>query len=269
MKKIILLLTIVFATNMTHAEEILKLGIVPQQSATSLARIWVPLAKLLSEKTGKNIRFETAPTIPEFEKRVSNGEYDIVYLNPHHYVLFSKKLGLRAIARQANKGLQGIIVVARDSEISSLEMLNNAEIAFPAPGSFAATMLPQANLTQKHIPFTSAYVSSHDSVYENVAKGFFVAGGGIERTLSNLPKHYFDKLKIIWRSKNYTPHAFAVYPKMSQEDATSIQNTLISLNELDNGKKIFNDLGFSDGIRISVDSDWNDVRQLNIKELNP
>lgn len=269
MKKIILLLTIVFATNMTHAEELLRLGIVPQQSAASLAKVWVPLAKFLSEKTGKEIRFETAPNIPEFEQRVSNGAYDITYLNPYHYTVFSKTLGLRAIARQASKSIVGIIVVARDSEISSLEMLNNAEIAFPSPKSFAATMLPQANLTLKHIPFTSRYVSSHDSVYENVAKGFFVAGGGIDRTLSNLPIDLFNKLKVIWRSSPYSPHAFAVGPSVSQEDATSIQNALISLNELDEGKKILNDLGFNGGIKISVDSDWDDVRQLNIKESNP
>lgn len=269
MKKIILLLTIVFATHMSHAEEVLKLGIVPQQSASSLARIWIPLAKFLSEKTGKIIRFETAASIPEFEKRVTDGEYDITYLNPYHYTVFSKKIGLRAIAREANKSIEGIIVVARDSEISSIEMLNNAEIAFPAPKAFAATMLPQANLTLKHIPFTSKYVSSHDSVYENVAKGFFVAGGGIDRTLTNLPKDLFDKLKIIWRSKLYTPHAFAVHPRVSQEDATNIQNALISLNELAKGKNILHDLGFKSGIMSSVDSDWDDIRQLNIAESNP
>lgn len=277
MKKIITLLTLVFITQIAQAEEVLKLGVVPQQSASSLARSWIPLANFLSKKTGKTIRFETAPNIPEFEKRVAAGMYDIVYLNPYHYTVFSKSVGLRAIARQQGKRIHGIIVVARDSEIMRLEMLKDAEIAFPAPAAFAATVLPQANLIRHKIPFTSAYVSSHDSVYAGVAKGLFVAGGGIDRTLSTLSKDIFDKLKIIWRSDGYTPHAFAVHPRVSEAMATNIQNALVSLNnpealtslnERQEGQAILNKLGFKTGIIKSVDSDWDDVRALNINLLN-
>jgi phosphonate transport system substrate-binding protein len=267
MKKIILL-PFIFLMNMAQAEGMLKLGVVPQQSASSLAKAWVPLTLFLSNKIGENIRFETAPNIPEFEKRVAAGMYDIVYLNPYHYTIFSKSTGLRAIAKQKGKRIKGIVVVARDSELSSLEMLNNAEIAFPAPAAFAATILPQANLTLRDIPFTPSYVSSHDSVYAGVAKGFFVAGGGIERTLSTLPKSVSNKLKVIWRSEGYTPHAFAVHPSVSDETASHIQNALVSLNSLDEGKQILNRLGFNTGIIKGVDSDWDDVRALNIKIID-
>ena len=265
MKQIIILLTIVFATPMAQAEKVLSLGVVPQQSASSLAKVWVPLAIFLSKKTGENIRFSTAPTIPEFEKRVAAGRYDIVYLNPYHYTLFSKSIGLRAIARQKDKRIQGIIVVASDSEISNLAMLEKAEIAFPAPAAFAATVLAQANLTLRNIAFTPRYVSSHDSVYAAVAKGLFVAGGGIVRTLSTLPKALSNKLKIIWRSEGYTPHAFAVSSTISPETAVKIQNALVSLNEQEEGKNILSKLGFNTGIVKSTDSDWDDVRALNIK----
>ncbi|MGK0382767.1 MAG: hypothetical protein ACI8QG_002538 [Flavobacteriales bacterium] len=49
---------------------------------------------------------------------------------------------------------QGIIVVARDSKISSLYMLNNVEIEFPALAVFTTTVLPQANLTLRNITFS-------------------------------------------------------------------------------------------------------------------
>ena len=262
---IIILLTAVFATNMAQAKKVLTLGVVPQQSASSLAKVWVPLAMLLSKETGENIHFTTAPNIPEFEKRVAAGMYDIVYFNPYHYTVFSKSIGFRAIARQKDKHIQGIIVVAKGSDISSLDMLNNAEIAFPAPAAFAATVLPQANLTLRNIPFTPKYVSSHDSVYAGVAKGLFVAGGGIIRTLSTLPKELSNKLKVVWRSKGYTPHAFAVHPRVSEDIVSNIQNALVSVNEQEEGKNILNKLGFKAGIIKSVDSDWDDVRALNIK----
>lgn len=268
MKKILLLLISLVISQSVQAEEVLKFGIVPQQSASSLAKSWVPLMQFLSKTTGKKVRFETAPNIPEFEKRVAEGMYDIVYLNPYHYTVFSKSIGLRAIARQKDKRIRGIIVVARDSEIMRLEMLKGAEIAFPAPAAFAATVLPQANLARHKIPFTSAYVSSHDSVYAGVAKGLFVAGGGIDRTLSTLSKDIFDKLKVIWRSDGYTPHAFAVHPRVSEETAMRIQNALVSLNDQAEGKKILKKLGFKTGIIKSVDSDWDDIRALDINLIS-
>jgi phosphonate transport system substrate-binding protein len=267
MKKIIVL-PLILLMHLAQAEGILKLGVVPQQSASSLAKAWVPLTLFLSNEIGKKIRFETAPNIPEFENRVAAEMYDIVYLNPYHYTIFSKSTGLRAIAKQKGKRIKGIIVVDRDSTISSLDMLNDAEIAFPAPAAFAATVLPQANLTRRNIPFTPSYVSSHDSVYAGVVKGFFVAGGGIERTLSTLPKDLSNKLKVIWRSEGYTPHAFAVHPRVSDETASRIQNALVSLSSLEEGENILNRLGFNTGIVKSVDSDWDDVRALNIQILD-
>jgi len=88
---------------MVQAKAALTLGVVPQQSASNLAKVWVQLAMFLSKKTGENIRFSTSPDVLEFEKRVAAGTYDIVYLNPYHYTVFSKYIGLQAIARKKTK----------------------------------------------------------------------------------------------------------------------------------------------------------------------
>ena len=56
------------------AQEAYRFGVVPQQSATKLARTWVPFLRLLQEKTGIELRFATAPDIPTFEKRLAQGE---------------------------------------------------------------------------------------------------------------------------------------------------------------------------------------------------
>lgn len=267
MNKTLVLSILILTMQLAHAEDILKFGVVPQQSASSLARAWIPLAVYLSAETGKTIRFETAPNIPEFEKRVAAGHYDMVYLNPYHYTIFSQSIGLRAIARQKGKRIRGIIVVAKDSPIIRLEMLQNTEIAFPAPAAFAATILAQANLKRHKISFTPAYVSSHDSVYAAVAQGLYVAGGGIDRTLSTVSEDTRNKIKVIWRSTGYTPHAFALAPRISGM-TTQIQNALISLNDTEKGQQILNNIGFNQGIIKSVDGDWDDVRSLDIKVLN-
>jgi phosphonate transport system substrate-binding protein len=249
-----------------QAKDYLSFGIVPQQSSSTLAKVWIPLMQFLSEKTGKEIRFETAPNIPEFEARIEAGNYDIAYMNPYHYTIFSHTVGMEAISRQKEELIRGIIVVRKGSRISSIQMLDKATLAFASRASFAATILPQAMLNLKHIKFNSEYVSSHDSVYRGVAEGLFVAGGGIERTLSTVSPEIRNKLTVLWRSEGFTPHAIAVSPSVDQKTRVAIQNALLSLSEEEKGLKILKKLSFS-GFMNSEDSDWDDVRSLNIDTL--
>lgn len=255
------------AVTSAQAKDYLSFGIVPQQSSPTLVRIWLPLMQFLSEKTGEDIRFETAPNIPEFESRVAAGDYDIAYMNPYHYIVYSHMVGMKAISRQKDKLIRGIIVVRKDSAITNLEMLSNATLAFPSPAAFSATILPQIALELKNIPYRSQYVSSHDSVYIGVAEGLFVAGGGIERMSSTIPPDIRNQLRVLWRTNGFTPHAIAVHPRVNETTIIAIQNALLLLNEDEQGIKILKKLGFN-GFVNSEDSDWDDIRRLNIDRLN-
>ncbi|MEM7379056.1 MAG: PhnD/SsuA/transferrin family substrate-binding protein [Pseudomonadota bacterium] len=82
--------------------ETVTLSVVPQQSASKLARLWTPIVVYLSEKTGHDVRFATAKDIPTFEQRLSEGQYDLAYMNPYHYTVFSAAPGYEAFARQNN-----------------------------------------------------------------------------------------------------------------------------------------------------------------------
>ncbi|CAM2871617.1 Phosphate/phosphite/phosphonate ABC transporter substrate-binding protein [Vibrio neptunius] len=249
-----------------HAEPI-TFGVVPQHSASKLAKQWAPIIEYLSETTGKKILFSTASDIPTFEKRLKNGEYDIAYMNPYHYTVFSETTGYSAIAKAKDKQLKGIIVVRTDSDISQPEHLNNAQLAFPSPAAFAATVLTQAYLQQNNITFEPSYVSSHDSVYLAVAKGFFPAGGGILRTYMALPEETRQKLTPIWTTKGYTPHAIAVHPNLNNKVKDKLQQALMEFGASPERLAHLETLKLK-GFVPAQDSDWNDVRALNIRLLD-
>ncbi|MEM9492231.1 MAG: phosphate/phosphite/phosphonate ABC transporter substrate-binding protein, partial [Myxococcota bacterium] len=164
----------------------LTFGVVPQQSARKMARLWVPVLKYLGTKLGYKLVFKTAPTISMYEHRCAKGVYDIAYINPYDYVRFHEDPGYVAFARQSDKKIRGILVTRSDSPVRSLSDLSRATMAFPDPRAFASSILIRAELQRQQIPFSSKYVSSHDSVYRAVAKGMYPAGGGILRTLDNL-----------------------------------------------------------------------------------
>lgn len=242
-------------------------GIVPQQSASKLARLWGPILKQIGQQAGFKLRFTTAPDIPTFEERLANGEYDFAYMNPYHYTVFHQSNGYQALAKARDKRIKGIMVVRKDSEIQRLEDLQGNSLAFPAPAAFAASILSRANLSASAVSFTPAYVSSHDSVYRAVAKGLYPAGGGVIRTLNNVDSEIRQQLRVLWTSQGYTPHAIAFHPRVAEQDARQLQQALVSLETKDSGVALLKNIKLK-GFEIAEDGDWNDVRSLELKQLS-
>lgn len=256
----------IFATNVTAKD--ISFGIVPQQSAKKLASKWGPIFKYLNDRTGHQITFATAKDIPSFELRLLEGQYDMAYMNPYHFTVFNQKPGYQAFAKQKDKQIKGIIVVPKDSPIDELSELNTKVLAFPSPAAFAASVLPRAKLEQDGIKVTPSYVSSHDSVYIGVSKGFFIAGGGVYRTFGNADPEVTEQLRVLWETPGYTPHAFASNPNLDPTVVNDIQQAMLSMNTDPEGKKLLKSINFK-GIVTAQDSDWDDVRNLHIKLLQP
>lgn len=254
-----------FLSPMLHAKEY-TFGIVPQQSAKKLARLWGPIMARLSEESGITLKFATAKNIPTFEKRLAAGEYDFAYMNPYHFTVFNESPGYKAIARQEGKSIQGIVVVHKDSDLKALEELEGSTLAFPSPAAFAASLLPQAKLNNSDIKFKSRYVSSHDSVYLAVSRGLMPAGGGVMRTFNNTTPEVRENLKVFWKTKKYTPHAFAAHPTVPEEHTLALQNSLIGLKKSNTGATLLGNIKFK-GVEAAADKDWDDVRALNITAL--
>lgn len=264
--RLTILLALFLFCQQSQAQSI-RFGVVPQQSASRLANLWIPLLNEISERSGVSLTFATASNIDEFEANMLAGAYDIAYINPYHYTIYSQKPGYTAFAKEKDKFIRGIIVTHNSSNIKDLTELDRLPLAFPAPNSFAATILIQSELRKRGVSFTPHYVQSHDSVYLAVATGKFVAGGGITRTLNSIPSQTRDSLKILYTTPPYTPHAIASHPRVSNENVEKILKAMISLSEDSNGNELLKPLTMN-GFVSATDQDWNDVRSLEIKLLN-
>ena len=238
-------------------------GVVPQQSATHLAQDWGPLLRLLEAKSGVRLRFATAPDIPTFEQRLAAGQYDIAYMNPYHYTVFHKRPGYVAFAREKDRRLKGIVVVRKDAAYQDIAELRGQTLAFPAPASFAATVLVRAEFARQGVPIQAKYVLSHDSVYLGVAKGLYPAGGGVVRTLDNMDAAVREQLRILWTSQAYTPHPFAAHPRVPAAVVRSLAAAMLALAADPAGQQALSGIGFK-AIEAGQDRDWDDVRTLDI-----
>ena len=266
MNRILIGITLILLSLTANAEKVYTFGIVPQQSASKLAKLWGPIFREISQQTGIPIQFATAPDIPTFEKRLSDGQYDFAYMNPYHFTVFNESPGYKAMVKAKDKRIKGIIVVNKDSGISTLQQLNDSQLAFPAPAAFAASILTRSHLASTGVKFKANYVSSHDSVYLSVSKGLYAAGGGVMRTLNNINQATRDTLKILWTSNGFTPHAIAAHPDIPDEIVKPVQNAFINLDDSPKGTELLASIKLK-GFVFADDSDWDDVRSLKIDLL--
>lgn len=245
------------------AKQQIKFGIVPQSSGSKLAQTWTPILSYLEEKTGYEIRFATARNIPTFEQRLHDGKYDIAYMNPTHYTAVHGTSGYEAFARARDVRLKGIIVVHKDSPYRELKDLTGGEIAFPSKSAFAASQIPLAVFNQLGVGISPMYVASHDSVYRNVAKGRYQAGGGVMRTFNNTPADVRKDLRVLWTSDDYTPHAFAAHPRVDRAAVERLQQAMLDMEHDPRGQALLKAMRMK-GFEVGMDRDWNDVRSLDI-----
>jgi phosphonate transport system substrate-binding protein len=246
---------------MAQDEKTILFGVVPQQAASRLAKMWDPFITRLSEETGLDIKFATMKDIPSFEGCLSQGAYDIAYMNPYHYVYYSKKAGYRAFAHQADKQLKGIIVTRIDSTHKALKDLDGKKIAFPSPAAFGASVLPRAEMKSKGINFEPVYVKSHDSVYRSVVAGFYPAGGGVKRTFNGAAEDLRSQLHIIYETNGYTPHAYAANRDLNSDKVDLILKAMMKIAK--DSPELLKSIGMK-GFQAATDHDWDDVRNLGL-----
>ena len=246
----------------------LVFGVVPQSPPAELARAWTPFIDAVAARAGVPLRFATGPDIPTFEKRLARGEYDLAYMNPYHYTVFHRRAGYRAFAAEAERRLRGILVVRRDSPLADVAELAGRTLAFPAPAAFAATVVPLAELAERGVTVTPRYVNSHASVYLAVVAGLYPAGGGVEGTLAQAPPDIRGQLRVIWTSRPYPPHAFAVHPRVAAAVLERVRDAMTALREDDGGRAVLQGIGFK-GVAAAQDAAWNDIRALPIDKLAP
>ena len=239
-------------------------GVIPQYKETTLRQMWDPFIAYLNNRTGYNFIFKTTSSIAEFEGELASGVYDFVYLGPLHYVIYHKSQGYNAFAKVRDAGLKGILVANINDTANSIEDVDNRSIVFPR-NSFAASLVPRIILKKKKFNITPVFAATHEDVYDLVSTNLYGIGGGVEQTFNTLPNNIKSKLKIIWTSDVFAPHAFAVSSKISFEIVENVRVAMINMVDSDENRMILNSIKFYNGFEFANDSEWNEIRKLEIK----
>jgi len=99
-----------------------------------------------------------------------------------------------------------------------------------------------------------------------VTKGLYAAGGGVVHTFDALDAHLRDRLRILWRTPPYVPHALAAHPRVDARLVAQVRHALIDVDRSDTGRAMLRRLDWASVIAAS-DADYDAVRALHIGSL--
>lgn len=246
-------------------EPSVTVGVMPQRSALVLALTWTPILHEIGRETHCHLRFETAPSIPIFQRRLARGLYDIAYLNPAQYVVAHRERGYVAFAADGGKR-RPVIVVRKGSDIRSLAGLARKTLVFPTPEAVGASMVPQAALKNRGIAIRAVYVTSYRSVYRAVAAGLYVAGGGLMTTFHKFPVAVRSRLRILWIGPPVPAYPLAALPSIPSGLVARLRAAFVALSRTSKGRAQLAQIGLSRFVA-TTDAQYNQLSDLRIDSL--
>lgn len=256
--------------SISYAEpnQTIAFGVVPQFDHRKILKIWKPVLGEIQVRTGIRFKLQGSSSIPDFEKRLMNGQFDCAYMNPYHFLKATEAQGYTPLIKDNGKKLFGIIVVRKKSPIRHISELKNKKIAFPAPNALGASLLPRAELGETYkLPIQAMYVKNHSSVYLNVALGKADAGGGVQKTYSQQPANIRNHLRIIHQTIKVAPHPVACHPRIAKELQARIQVAFINLAKNTKGQEKLSRIPIKQAGRASY-SDYKDLNNLGLEKYS-
>ena len=234
--------------------------VVPQFPAAKIYTTWSPLLQRIGQDAGLCFELRVSASIPEFEQRFLKGESDFTFLNPYHAVLAYQKKKYQPLLADTQDLLTGILVVRSDIPIKNLNDLKGKNVSFPAPNSFAASLLIRAELAKQKIDINPVFVKTHSNVYRSVINKDALAGGGVNNTLDNEAPEVRQQMRVLYETPAYTPHPIATHPSVTSEVRERFLKAMVKLSQDEEGQKLL------DGINLNKPQAVNYAKHYKVLE---
>lgn len=241
--------------------------VVPQLPASQLYVRWTPVLERIGKSAGLCFELRIAQTIPDFERSLLEGVPDYAFMNPYHEVMAYRSRGYMPLMADGKEKLDGIIVVKSKSPVNSIDDLQGAKLAFPAPNAFAASLLVRAALAKQGIEIQPLYVKSHNNVYRSVIAGDVAAGGAVNNTLKREPAEVQEQLKVLYRTSGYMPHPFAANPRIGAKERESVVQGFLDLAKSEGGPQLLDAIQMPEPIQVNYAHDYRPLERLGLDKF--
>lgn len=251
----------------TASNELL-LGVHPYKSAKIIKEAFSPLAKHLSQVTGRHVRIVIAKDYQQHITQTANNKIDIAYMGPVSYVqLVTKHAAKPILARLEINGsptFQGHIITREDSDINSIKDIKGKRFAFGNPASTMSHLVPRHMLWKAGIEAKDLagfdFLGNHTNVALAVLSGKYDAGAVKEAVFH---KNKSRGLRSVAATPKLSEHLFVASAEIPDKQLNTIRNAMLSLHEQPKGIEVLHSIKKTITKLVPAkDSDYNNLRQI-------
>ena len=224
-----------------HAQQVLRVTAIPDESPTELARKFEPLGKYLESRLGMKIEWTPVTDYAAAVETLANRKVDLAWFGGFTFVQSSVRSGGKTIPlvqREEDTVFKSVFIASKDSGINSLEDLKGKTLSFGSQSSTSGHLMPRSFLLAakidpdkdlKRVSFSGA----HDATIAAVASGKVDAGA---LNISVWNKFVEDKkvdptqVKVIYTTPPYFDYNWTVHADMPAALRDKIAQAFLELS---------------------------------------
>ena len=247
--------------------EVLKVALLPDESASTVIKNNEPLKNYLEKNLNKKIELVVTTDYSSMIEAMRHGRIDIGYFGPLSYVLAKSKSEIEAFACIEKKGsttYQAVIIGNIGAGINSIADIKGKDMAYGDQASTSSHLIPKSMLLDQGLTtgkeYKEHFLGAHDAVAMSVQNGNAQAGG-LSRPIFEalVAKGVIDlkKVKPLAYSKPFPEYPWTMRSDLKPELKEKIKTAFYKTKEADVLKPFK-----ADGFAPITDTDYNVVRDL-------
>ncbi len=225
----------------SHAQQVLRVTAIPDESPTELARKFAPLGKYLESRLGMKVEYTPVTDYAAAVETLVNRKVDLAWFGGFTFVQSSVRSNGKTIPlvqREEDMAFKSVFITAKDSGITKLEDLKGRTLSFGSQSSTSGHLMPRSFLLAakidpdrdlKRVSFSGA----HDATIAAVASGKVDAGA---LNISVWTKFVEDRkvdpneVRVIYTTPAYYDYNWTVHADMPAALREKITQAFLDLN---------------------------------------
>ncbi|MBA2375360.1 MAG: phosphate/phosphite/phosphonate ABC transporter substrate-binding protein [Rubrobacter sp.] len=248
-------------------EEVLQIGMIPNQSPEEVEAQYEPLGEYLSEELGMEVEVSVPTGYPAVVEAMASDRLDLAHFGALTYVQAKERTEVEPLVTEVNTytgttNYRSLIIVPTDSDIEDVSELEGETFAFGSVSSTSGSLYPAIMLNEAGVDYRTdleetVYTGGHDATAQAVVNGSVAAGGIEDRILYDLQREGIveeDAVRTIDESEDVEGYPWAVRSDMDDDLKEDIAEAFIAIEDPD-----LLDLFRAEGFERVEDSDYDYV----------
>ncbi|UXH79907.1 putative selenate ABC transporter substrate-binding protein [Roseateles amylovorans] len=225
-----------------HAQTVLRVTAIPDESPTELARKFAPLGKYLEKELGVKVEWTPVTDYAAAVEAVVNKKIDLAWFGGFTFVQANVRSGGKVVPlvqREEDEKFRSVFITDAKSGITKLDDLKGKTLSFGSASSTSGHLMPRSFLLAAKINPESdlkriSFSGAHDATVAAVASGKVDAGAlniSVWEKLLSEKKVDPAEVKVFFTTPTYYDYNWSVHADMPAAMKEKLKQAFLKLSD--------------------------------------